>query len=323
MVWEKKGLVFTPNRQRDWIQSHAAVPIPVHLSNNEWRIFFGSRNRDNKTQTGYIDVEITKKNEFNLLYISREPVLKLGSAGLFDDSAAWASSIVQVEKDLWHMYYIGWMQGVSVPYIPSIGLAVSEDLEEWDKIHDAPIMGRDGLDPYGCASMSVMMDETAHYPMALNFKMWYLSILDYNPLEKMYYYTIRCAASDDGVDWLKSDEVAIELKTNETRIARPCVIKDFAILYRMWYCYATKYVPYRIGYAESINGTTWTRKDDEGLDVSKDRDAWDSQMVCYPYVFEHRNKRFMLYNGNDYGRTGIGYAIANFEHDKKLELMKE
>ena len=32
-------------------------------------------------------------------------------------------------------------------------------------------------------------------------------------------------------------------------------------------------------------------------------------MVCYPYVFDHAGNRYMLYNGNGYGRTGFGMAI--------------
>jgi hypothetical protein len=31
--------------------------------------------------------------------------------------------------------------------------------------------------------------------------------------------------------------------------------------------------------------------------------------VCYPCVFEHRGSKYMLYNGNGYGRTGFGIAV--------------
>ena len=36
---------------------------------------------------------------------------------------------------------------------------------------------------------------------------------------------------------------------------------------------------------------------------------WDSEMICYPYVFEHKDDLYMLYNGNDYGKTGFGLAV--------------
>jgi hypothetical protein len=44
-----------------------------------------------------------------------------------------------------------------------------------------------------------------------------------------------------------------------------------------------------------------------GIDVSES--GWDCQMICYPFVFDHEGERYMLYNGNDYGRTGIGLAV--------------
>ena len=31
-------------------------------------------------------------------------------------------------------------------------------------------------------------------------------------------------------------------------------------------------------------------------------------MLCYPFIFDHGGERYMLYNGNDYGKTGFGIA---------------
>ena len=80
--------------------------------------------------------------------------------------------------------------------------------------------------------------------------------------------------------------------------------------YKMWFCSrATATQPtYRIRYAELADGIDWKRLEKgPGLDVSDH--GWDSEMVCYPYVFDHAGSRYMLYNGNGYGRTGFGIAI--------------
>jgi len=37
-------------------------------------------------------------------------------------------------------------------------------------------------------------------------------------------------------------------------------------------------------------------------------ESWDSEMMCYPTVFEVEKQRYMYYNGNNYGETGIGLA---------------
>ena len=32
-------------------------------------------------------------------------------------------------------------------------------------------------------------------------------------------------------------------------------------------------------------------------------------MIAYPHVIKHKGKKYMFYNGNNYGKEGIGLAI--------------
>jgi hypothetical protein len=32
-------------------------------------------------------------------------------------------------------------------------------------------------------------------------------------------------------------------------------------------------------------------------------------MIEYPFVFDHQGSRYLLYNGNNYGETGVGLAL--------------
>jgi len=36
-------------------------------------------------------------------------------------------------------------------------------------------------------------------------------------------------------------------------------------------------------------------------------------MICYPYVFKHKGRFYMLYCGNGYGKTGFGLAVLEDE----------
>ncbi|MDA4122221.1 MAG: hypothetical protein OK456_03460 [Thaumarchaeota archaeon] len=232
--------------------------------------------------------------------LTPDPVLKLGKIGLFDDSAVFPSWLVRRGKAI-YMYYVGWVQGVSAPYYASGGLAISRDGgRTFKRYSEAPIMGRSEKDPYINASNCVIRDRGL-------WAMWYLSAIDFRieGSKSMYYYVIKYAESDDGLNWRRTGNVSIGLKEKgETRISRPCVIRD-RDCYKMWYSYARD--SYRIGYAESIDGKKWVRMDEKlGLTVS--RSGWDDEMVCYPHVFDHGGRRFMLYNGNSYGKTGIGLA---------------
>jgi predicted GH43/DUF377 family glycosyl hydrolase len=93
---------------------------------------------------------------------------------------------------------------------------------------------------------------------------------------------------------------------SEYAFGRPCVVYD-AGLYRMWYSY--RGAAYRIGYAESTDGIAWTRKDTDNV-IGVSETGWDSDMVTYPHVFKLDDRWQMLYNGNGYGRTGIGLATS-------------
>jgi hypothetical protein len=78
----------------------------------------------------------------------------------------------------------------------------------------------------------------------------------------------------------------------------------------MWYSFRAQpeIQTYRIGYAESTDGLSWIRLDQHvGIDISSS--GWDSEMICYPRVFEHNKRLYMLYNGNDYGKSGFGLAV--------------
>ena len=84
MKWEKLGLIFNAHNQFDWMCSHASLPIAYNLQDDIFRIYFSTRDTANKSNGAFIDIDIKKPNE--ILNISREPILKPGNWGAFDDS---------------------------------------------------------------------------------------------------------------------------------------------------------------------------------------------------------------------------------------------
>jgi hypothetical protein len=206
------------------------------------------------------------------------------------------------------MYYLGWNLGVTVPFRNSIGLAESNDGgETFCKLYQGPIIDRTKDEPHFVASNCVIHENGL-------FKIWYLSCTGWFRSQDgklMHRYHIKYAESMNGIDWDRKGIVAIDYRDeHEYAISVPRVIKDSDGLYRMWFSSrASKSEEnYRIRYAESHDGIVWNRKDDEvGIDVSSE--GWDSEMIEYPFVFDHKGKRYMLYNGNGYGKTGFGLAV--------------
>jgi hypothetical protein len=304
MKWKKIGRVFFSDNQYDWMISHAAVPIADYRYDDIFRIYFSSRDIDNRSHTCFIDVDI--KQPKNLLNISSKPVLSPGALGCFDDSGAMASCVLNHKNDKL-LYYIGWNLGVTVPFRNSIGLARwDERQEEFVRCFEGPIIDRTKDNPHFVASNHVVIENGI-------YKIWYLSCvgwllgIDGKPVHN---YHIKYAESNNGIDWIINGDIAIDFYDKyEYAISVPRVLKENE-KYKMWFSSrATKDVStYRIRYAESNDGIHWVRKDEEvGIDVSSN--GWDSEMLCYPYVFDHKGKRYMLYNGNGYGKTGFGLAV--------------
>lgn len=313
MKWIKKGLIFSPLTQFDWNEKgYASVPTVYKVSDDLLRIYYTARDANNKTNISYIEVEANNPN--NILYIHEKSILSFGTIGMFDDCGAMVSHVLNVNNDVW-MYYIGWNVRNTIAYHNSIGLAISKDGGvTFEKFSEGPLFDRTYIEPYFNAAPFVLKDKDI-------WKMWYLSNtkwIEYKGRSEPFYH-IKYAESENGIDWKREGQVAIDYKDeNECGIVRACVLKD-KDTYKMWYAHrnlqnyrTNKNSSYRIGYAESSNGLDWIRQDEEvGIDVSES--GWDSEMIEYPFVYDHNGERYMIYNGNTFGKTGFGYAILKKE----------
>ena len=308
MHWTKKGLIFKPDHNFDWMVSHAQVPIVEKTDKDRLRIYFGTRNLQNQTSTAFIDVEVGYPQ--NILHLQDQPVLPIGNLGCFDDSGAMPSWIVNFNEKK-YLYYTGWNVGSTVPYRNSIGISISENNgASFIRLYDGPILDRTPTEPYFCGSPCILIEND-------RWRMWYLSGIEWkiHAVNPEPYYHIKYAESTDGIHWKREGRVCVDFKTpNEGGIARPSVLKD-GKTYRMWYSYrggidyrTNRSHSYRIGYAESQDGLEWVRKDDEvGITISEG--GWDSEMIAYPFVIDINDRRYMFYNGNGFGKSGIGYAV--------------
>ena len=80
--WKKLGLIFKPDKSLDWMQSHATTPVPIHMEEDTYRIFFSSRNILMQNQLGYLDIDLRTPQDIKGM--SLEPSLSLGPLGFFD-----------------------------------------------------------------------------------------------------------------------------------------------------------------------------------------------------------------------------------------------
>jgi len=298
MEWSSHGVVVDAPPPLSWAASHAALPVVAAIG-DDLRLYCSCRDQRGRSHIAAAWLDLHE----GCARFDEQVAISLGPLGAFDDHGVTSSCVVESGERIFQ-YYTGWSVGVTVPFYLAIGCAISEDGgRTFEKVSPAPVLGRSSVDPFLCASPSILVERGT-------WRMWYVSGTDWREERGAvrHRYHIKYAESGDGIEWRATGRVCIDYRDpNETSIARPCVLKDQDV-YRMWYC--SRGTTYRLGYAESDDGLAWTRKDEQ-IDIRHSPNGWDSEMQAYPFVFDYDGERHMLYNGNAFGATGIGHATLH------------
>jgi hypothetical protein len=289
-------------------EHHSQLPI-VDEYDNTYRIYYSTR-IDGKSHPMFIDID--KKNFNTIINKSNKPILSLGNIGSFDWAGIMPTDIVN-HNGKKYLYYIGWSLRKDVPYHNSLGLAISTDNGfTWEKFSQGPILNTSYKEPGYIGTIEILIENNI-------WRMWYLSCLNWIEFNGLIEptYDIKYAESTNGIDWDPKGIVCISLDDEEGGISSCRIIKNNN-KYFMWYSVRNKIEyrenvnnSYRIKTAESLDGIFWEKNEEIDLDITE-TSTWDNKMVCYPFIIEDGNKLVMFYNGNDFGKTGIGYAKKTF-----------
>ena len=299
MNWKKLGQIIQPNPKYSWM-SHYAGPSFVRELDGKLLVYVSGRDAENISRVGIVEISIDN-DECSIMKIEDKPCLEIGQIGLFDENGASYPWLVEHNNKIF-MYYVGWVNGGRSRFQNYTGLAVSDDNGfTFNRIKNTPILDRTDAEPFGSGSCCVFKENDKWIMYYTAFEPWVEKVGNNRPT-----YNIKKAYSNDGINWERTLEVVVDFKDeSEYVIGKPMLIRD-PDNYKLWVCCRGE--SYRVGYAESTDkGITYVRKDEVvGIDVSET--GWDSQSIEYAYVFDFKGQRYMIYNGNDFGKTGIGLA---------------
>ena len=297
LTWRRLGRLALDTSRATWAATHAALPALEPLGDGRWAVYLSLRDPDGRARVGRTVLDM--RGTPALASLDADPVLDLGTLGAFDDSGVTTSCLV-AHGETRYLYYTGWSRGVTVPFYLAAGVAVSQRGGPFVRRSAAPLLDRSPADPFLTASPFVTIEDG-------RWRMWYVSATEWRATAAgpRHYYNIRYAESADGIDWSRDGRICLDYRdAEEHAFARPWVVRD-PDAYRMWF--AVRGNRYRIEMAESPDGNSWTRHGDASLEAAPE--GWDSGMVEYPCLFDWQGERYMLYNGSDYGRTGVGLAV--------------
>jgi hypothetical protein len=297
--WGRRAHVWAPSGAPGW-QAHSALqPTPLARPDGTIRVFTGIRDADGVSRVGWVDVD--GEDPTRVVEVSREPALDIGAPGRFDDNGVVPCALVALDGEL-RLYYAGYQLVQKAKFLVFGGLASSRDGgASFARVRTVPVLDRTDDEPLFRVAHTVR-------PEGGRFRAWYGGGGDFvesggNVVPR---YDIRYIESDDGIAFPESGERVIPLAPGEHRLGRPYVIEAGG-RWRMFYGISAEGLRYRLGYAESEDGRTWTRRDDE-LGLAPSAEGWDSTMVAYPGVVRSSERWHLFYNGNDMGRTGFGVA---------------
>jgi hypothetical protein len=297
MKWKKLGRVFCPDCQHPKLRSHASNPLAISLKGDIFRVLYSGRDEQNRSSVGFVDIDISHRK---VVYSHPEPIFVHGGSDSFFSHGVSIGNAYSCSGDQ-NILFMGWQNFPDQRWRGNIGLLTLLDKKDLVLASEQPFLEINDEDPISLSYPCVIFDQGL-------FKMWYGSTLCWDAGNGEMTHVIKFATSKDGHTWLRHGQAIRHQLGLAQAFSRPAVCKN-TDGYHMWFSYrdgmGTKY---RIGYAHSRDGASWTNAlNRSGIDVSDL--GWDSEMIEYPFVFDHKGQRYMLYNGNDYGRTGFGLAI--------------
>jgi len=290
MNWKKLGQIYTVNNKNPLLITHASNPLAIHINDDVYRIYYTGRNNQNQSSVSYVDIDVVLNKT---IYDHKQTIVEYGDKNSFYSHGISVGNMWEQDGNK-YIGFMGWQ-------IPEGG-------------HWRGDIGKFDLDTKQITMMLGISEEdkiSLSYPFVLEedgvYKMWYGSTINWSSSNGEMIHIIKYATSNDGRNWNhKGLSIPYEIGKAQA-FSRPCVVK-LNNKYHMWFSYRSgDGTPYRIGYAYSIDGEKWEIQDS---DITTSDIGWDSEMICYPYVFEHKQNLFMLYNGNSYGKCGFGLAIC-------------
>jgi hypothetical protein len=315
MKWKKLGQIFEFNKTSlsNIFVSHTQSPQAI-IHDDFIRIYFSTRKTD--VDNYYIShIQYVDMNpEMNtIIQTSQHEVITMGNLGCFDEHGIFPICPVRVGNKI-YAYTSGWSRRSSVSVETGIGLAISDnDGFTFKRYGNGPILTSSINEPFLIVDGFVRQFNDRFYMYYIYGKTWTEETETQVP-ERIY--KIGLATSKDGINWEKrgGNQIIEDILGDQECQALPTIIHHNG-LFHMYFCYrfATDFRTnlsrgYRLGYAYSTDLIKWVRDDNnKGIELGIPGE-WDSEMMCYPHLLELKDKVYMLYNGNKFGKDGFGLA---------------
>ncbi|WP_027183766.1 hypothetical protein [Desulfovibrio inopinatus] len=304
-VWCRKRRIIGPSEFHALRTNRAGLPVCLPFNDSCWRLWFSVFNEWG--QAGALCVDIDPSNDMRILAVHECPGLERGREGAFDSAGLMPSSVIAVDDRIL-MWYTGMRLRQDLPFEDAIGLAMSEDGGmSFQKVSETPVLA---AGPEGAALALIPM-VVRH---AKSFEMWYSCGTRWTSYEGHLnpQYNLRRAHSPDGVQWtvnaLREYGMCTAVRPYIDTSGQPELFFSARGTNRFREPHSGEaYHLYRASLDNNIIQPATVRP--VNFVPAPEPEDWDSWMQAYCCVVPFRNTRVMFYTGNEFGRTGFGYAV--------------
>lgn len=310
ILWTRRELFVTPGEHAGG-RTHLQSPTVLPLASGLWRVYFAARAQRNVASIFAVDVD--PADAMRVARVHREAVLSPGERGAFDHFGLGPSCAFADETGLVTLYYTGVGLRGDVPYELAIGRATSEDGLHFERAVAGPVFAKGPYDPYFVSSPALN-----RRPGGLD--MWYVGARNWiesgERLEPEY--DLRRTRSDDGISWESATKPGLSASDfGGTAIGRPCIAHD-GLSERLWFSVRGRDFRGSGSQAYRIWSVPLDARGDAGASAARPvrfanppaPEDWDFDMQSYACVARFGDDLIMLYNGNTFGRDGIGWALG-------------
>lgn len=298
-MWRKHGLVVRASGAALSV-SHAMLPTPLLLE-DRIRLFFASCDAELRGRVFWADLGLEPPHR--ILDRSDLPVIDIGAAHAFDSDGINPSCLVKVGEQL-RLYTIGWQRGTAdKPYTLLAGIAFSADGGRTFEKQLQPLMP---------ATAQESLFRTAPFVWRESFawRMLYIAgdkFVCEGPGKALPRYSLKVASSEDGLSWPAEGDLLLnpDEAKGEIGFGRP-------VLRQVNNGRTHLILSIRTAAGYRLVETDWERaqRGDFAFEpmLIGQADHWDREMTCFGTTLRVGDRELLFYNGNGFGRTGIGLA---------------
>jgi len=273
--------------------NYASNPAALTITDSHLRIFFNSRDFQNRSKIYSIDLH---GEELEPDYDSVSLQYSNGTQGSYFSHGLSVGQIFSID-DKKSLSVMGWKNYVGKHWEGRIGYIPFDTEGNLTVLESRPWMDLDSLDPISLSYPALYKDNNSTV-------IWYGSTLTWDVGNgEMLHILKEAKLSNDG-RVVKGDNIMPYVLGSAQAFSRPAIVqidRDFLLAYS----YRGNTTRYRIGFM--ILGDFNSASHLGGIPpFLTSKEEWESEMVEYPSFFSFQKQMFMLYNGNAFGKTGIG-----------------